>query len=403
MTATQPSCGGPDLRVEHDRLPVADDAQDRPLAQVEDRDGRDLKHSGVSSTVIVTPDGLAQASSRPSGYRPGPGPAGFRSAGRRPGRRTRPCPRPASSSGRLGRVRAATGDPPLDPGLLSDADRLRRSRREPDRREDLPRVDDLADRRADRDRLAGMAGQAVEHAVDRRADGVVDRDGPCENATAPSAVLILASASATASGRGPIIMTSELRLGRLLLEPGRGHAPGRPRRPAARRPRAGRAAGRAGRRAAWPVRRPPWPARPPARSPAAPRAAGRDLSSASDALSPSRVAVFSARSARATDLSSSTIGWPFLTASPCLTRSSWTCPSTAGVSIASFAGIASLRPSPSTVSTTVPRRAGSTRTVTWASLLLGVLFLCLRRLALLVAAGKAQTEQAPENPRLGLS
>ena len=42
----------------------------------------------------------------------------------------------------------------------------------------------------------------------------------------------------------------------------------------------------------------------------------------SAALSPSRVADFSARSARATALSSSTMGWPFLTVSPCLTRSS---------------------------------------------------------------------------------
>ena len=52
---------------------------------------------------------------------------------------------------------------------------------------------------------------------------------------------------------------------------------------------------------------------------------------------------------------------------PCLTTSSWTCPSTAGVSVASLAGIASLRPRPSTVWTIVPRRAASTRTVTWAS------------------------------------
>ncbi len=94
---------------------------------------------------------------------------------------------------------------------------------------------------------------------------------------------------------------------------------------------------------------------------------GTDLSSASEAFRPSRVAVFSARSARATCLSSSTIGWPVFTVSPCLTTSSWTCPSTAGVSIASFAGIGSLRPRPSTVSTTVLRRAGSTRTATWAS------------------------------------
>ena len=35
-------------------------------------------------------------------------------------------------------------------------------------------------------------------------------------------------------------------------------------------------------------------------------------------MSPSRVADFSARSARATALSSSTMGWPFLTVSPLL-------------------------------------------------------------------------------------
>ena len=33
----------PDLGVEHDRLPIPDDVQDRTLAQVEDRDGRDLE------------------------------------------------------------------------------------------------------------------------------------------------------------------------------------------------------------------------------------------------------------------------------------------------------------------------------------------------------------------------
>ena len=54
------------------------------------------------------------------------------------------------------------------------------ARRQPDGREDLPGIDDLADRSADGDRLAGMAMEAVEHAVDRRADGVVVEMSPGE-------------------------------------------------------------------------------------------------------------------------------------------------------------------------------------------------------------------------------
>src|SRR5271157_2477265 len=245
-----------------------------------------------------------------------------------------------------GRLRTRLDDPELS--LLPDVDRLSRARGKVDGDEDLPGIDHLTDRGADRDCLAGMTGKAVEHTVDRRANRVQvemslgERDRSVGHGDLGLGLRHRLRPRPDQHGmklgfRGLLqdlrrghrqFRLENLLLGNLTLRP--------------QGPEPFQSGLRSSRR-------------------------GSDLRSASEALRPSRVAVFSARSARTTDWSSSTIGWPFLTVSPCLTTSSWTCPSTAGVSIASLAGIASLRPRPSTVWMIVPRLAASTRTVTWAS------------------------------------
>ena len=222
--------------------------------------------------MIDTPHRSAPGVNSPCrGYRRGCGSAGSRSADRRPGRRTRPCPSiPASLLGRSPR-----------PGVADSAIQTRAV---------CPTTDACADRagsqtdartcrvsttspigRADRDRLTGVAGQAVEHAVDGRADGVVvemrlgERDQPFGH-------LDLGLGFGDRLGARADHHAAELGLGRLLLEPGLVTARSASKtccsetscraskRPEPRRQPPG------------PARPPPWPARPPARLTAAPRA-----------------------------------------------------------------------------------------------------------------------------------
>ena len=202
-------------------MPVPDDVQDRALAQVEDRGGRDLEHARalVHGDRHAAPS--APGSSRPSGLstRTRTGRLPVCGSAIRPtncdlARRGRRPPRPCR-----GRLRAR------DPTVLTRAV--------------CPTRTACADRggsqtdaktcrvsttspigRADGDRLPGMAGQAVEHAVDRRADGVEVEVGLREGDRAFGR-LDLGLGLGHRLGSRADHHRLELGLGRLLLEPGR--------------------------------------------------------------------------------------------------------------------------------------------------------------------------------------
>ena len=307
------------LGMEHHRLAVAHDIQDRPLAQVEDGVGRNLEHAfafvdddrhphrlpdGESSVGVVDQNADRQVARLRVGH----------------AAHERDLSRHLLFFLGRGVGRRVAGIAVADARRHPDAHRRSRSGRQPDGREDLPGIDDLADRSADRDRLAGVAVQAIEHAVDRRADGVVVEMGPRE-VDQRVGRLDLPFSLGDRLGPGADHHHPELGLGHLLLnlclldrllrdeklllgdlaaieqgtEPiggllGLGH--GQP--------------GLLDAQLGGPSL----------------LGAGSDLSKTNEALSPSRVAVFSLRSARATAVSSSTIGCPFLTASPCATSSS---------------------------------------------------------------------------------
>ena len=157
--------------MEHDRLPIPDHVQDWSLAQIEDRDGRDLKcvftlidgdrypyrlPERETPLWVLHEDANRQVSRLRVGH-----PSHERDLARHPFFLLVRC---------LGRRIAGIRGP--NTGGLPDTDGRSRTGREPDGREDLPCIDHLADRAADRDRLADAAGQAIERAIDRRADRV---------------------------------------------------------------------------------------------------------------------------------------------------------------------------------------------------------------------------------------
>ena len=164
------------LGMQHHRFAVPHDVENRPLAQVEDGISRDLEHA----LAFVDDDRHAN-----------------RLADREP-----PCRVVDQNADRqVARLRIShaaderdlsrhfffllgRGVGPWVAGIAAADGRghpnvhgCRHAGRQPDRRENLSRIDNLSDRSTNRDRLAGVAVQAIEHAVDRR-EWCDNRDGP---------------------------------------------------------------------------------------------------------------------------------------------------------------------------------------------------------------------------------
>ena len=96
---------------------------------------------------------------------------------------------------------------------------------------------------------------------------------------------------------------------------------------------------------------------------------GGDTSKTIAALRLARLASFSRRLVRMIAVSSSRIGCPAVTTSPTWASNLSTCPSTVAVREPSFSGSGSVRPRPSTVTSTVRLRQGTPRTFTCAATL----------------------------------